>query len=91
MNCKIELKLKWKKHNVLSAAGADNNDANSNNIAFTMKTQNYMSLLSLNEQKMVKSYQNFSDKDLKDQFILNEYKTKSENENTTNEYRYFSN
>ena len=69
MNCKIELKLKWKKHNVLSAAGADNNDANSNNIVFTMKTQNYMSPFSLNEQKMVRSYQHFSEKDLKDQFI----------------------
>ena len=36
-NCKIELKLKWTKYFVLSAAGADNNNANSNNIIFTIK------------------------------------------------------
>ena len=34
-------------------------------------------------------YQNFLLKDLKDQFIGGEYKTKSEYKNTTNEYTYF--
>ena len=29
---KVELKLKWTKHCVLTAVGTDNNDANSNNI-----------------------------------------------------------
>ena len=37
INCKIELKLKWIKCCVLSKAGADSNDANSNNIIFTIK------------------------------------------------------
>ena len=37
INWKIELKLKWKKYCVLSAAGADNNDAYSDNIIFTIK------------------------------------------------------
>ena len=32
-----ELKLKWTKYCLLSAAGADNNDANSNDIIFIIK------------------------------------------------------
>ena len=41
INCKVELKLKWTKHCVLSAAGNKNNndndhDNNSNNIIFTI-------------------------------------------------------
>ena len=32
INCKVELKLKWTKYGVLSAAGADNTDTDSNNI-----------------------------------------------------------
>ena len=37
INCKIELKLKWTKHCVLSSVGADNTDANPNTIIFTIK------------------------------------------------------
>ena len=37
INCKTELKLKWTKYCVLSPAGADNHDANSNNISFTIR------------------------------------------------------
>ena len=37
INGKVELKLKWTKYYVLSAIGADNNDANSNNIILTIK------------------------------------------------------
>ena len=33
----IELKLKWTKYYLLPAAGADNNDANSNDIIFIIK------------------------------------------------------
>ena len=36
INFKIELKLKWTKYCVLFAAGADNNNDNSNNIIFTI-------------------------------------------------------
>ena len=32
VNCELELKLKWTKYCVLSAAGADNTNANPNNI-----------------------------------------------------------
>ena len=34
INCKVEVKLKWTKYCVLTAAGADNVDAN---IIFTIK------------------------------------------------------
>ena len=43
INCKVELKLKWTKYCVLSAAGADNANANPNNIIFSIK--DYMFLL----------------------------------------------
>ena len=37
INCKIELKLNWTKCCAMSAAGADNVNANSNNIILIMK------------------------------------------------------
>ena len=37
INCKIELKINWKKYCVLSAAGAYNTNATPNNIIFTIK------------------------------------------------------
>ena len=37
INCKVELKLKWTKYCVLSAAGNDVNNNDSNNIIFTIK------------------------------------------------------
>ena len=37
INCKVEIKIKWTKCCVLSAAGADNDNVNCNNITFTVK------------------------------------------------------
>ena len=37
INCKVELNFKWTKYCVLSAAGADNDNANPNNIIFIIK------------------------------------------------------
>ena len=37
INCKVELKLKWKRYCVLSAAGDDNTNANRNNTIFNIK------------------------------------------------------
>ena len=59
INCIEELKLKWTKYCILSAASADNINANPNNIIFIIKV------------------------------YWNEYQTKNENKNTTNEFRYF--
>ena len=53
-----------------------------------LETQNYMFLLPLYQQKIIKNYQNFLTKDLKDQFIRMSIK-QNENKNMTNEYRYF--
>ena len=47
INWKVDLKLKWMKHCVLSANGNHNDNANSNNIIFTLKEKSYMSLSSL--------------------------------------------
>ena len=40
IHCKVELKLKWTKYCVLTAVGADNDNANPNNIIFTLKNKN---------------------------------------------------
>ena len=96
INCKVQLKLYLTKHCVLAAAGIENLGTNYNNffIIFTIytvftKTQNYVFLSSLYQQKTIKNYQNFLAKNLKDQCIGVNIKTNSENKNTTNEYRYF--
>ena len=49
ISCKVELKLKWTKCCVLSAAGNDNvNNIVSNNIIFTIKdTKLYVSVVTL--------------------------------------------
>ena len=78
----VELKLRWTKHCIFYVAGTDyangNNDDDS--IIFTIKyTKLYVSILSL----YTRVNQNLS------KIYWNEYKTKSENKNTTNEYRYF--
>ena len=47
INCKVELKLKWTNHCVLSENGNDNDDTNSNNIILTIKdTKLYVVTLS---------------------------------------------
>ena len=63
------IKLKWTKFCVLSVAGADNVNANSNDIIFTMKDAKLyvpvVPLLAKDNQKV----QNFLANDLKDHFI----------------------
>ena len=87
INCKIELKLKWKKCCALSANGNDNDNAN--NINFTIKdTKLYFPVVTLSagdNQKLSK----LLSKGFERSVYWNEYKTKCENKNTTNEYRYF--
>ena len=63
---------------MLSANGYDNTDADPNNIISLLRTQNYMTLVSLYQQKTTRNYQNFFAKDLK---------AKSDNKNKVNEYR----
>ena len=69
INCKKELKLKWKKYCVLSAAGAETAIANSNNFIFTFKDAKlFVSVVALSARDNEK-FKNFLAKDLKDQFI----------------------
>ena len=72
----------------MSTTAVDNDDANSN-ITFTIKDTNlYVPVEILpakGNQKLTKPFSKLSERSI----YWNEYKTKSENENTTNEYRYF--
>ena len=72
INCKVELKLKWTKYCLLSAAGNNNNineNANVNNIIFNIKdTKLYVPVVTLSARDN-QNYQNFLAKDLKDQLI----------------------
>ena len=58
INCKVELNLKSTKYCVLSAAAADNDNANSNNIIFTIKSKKLcvpvVTLTAKDDQKLSK-------------------------------------
>ena len=92
INCKTELKLKWTKYCVLSAAGNDNvinNNTNANNNILTIKdTILYVPVVTLSAKDNQKLSKRIS-KGFEKSLYWNEYKTKSENKNTVNEYRYF--
>ena len=89
ISCKVELKLKWAKYCVLAAAGNDNTNTNLDNIIFSRKdTKLYVpvvTLLAKDNQKLSK----LLGKGFERSVYWNEYKTKSDNKNTTNKYRYF--
>ena len=89
INCKVELKFKWTKYCVLTASGADNVDVNSNNVTFTIKdTKLYVPVVTLSgkdNQKLPKLLSKGFEKSV----CWNDFRAKSENKNTTNEYRYF--
>ena len=76
INCKVELKLIWTKYCVLCAAGADNNDANSNNIIFTLKDTKLYAPVVTYQQETMKNCQNFFANNLKDKFIGTNLKQK---------------
>ena len=73
----------------MSAAGSDSANDNSHNIIFTIKdTKLYVPVVTLSardNQKLSKLLGKGFERSVK----WNEYKTKSENKNTANEYRYF--
>ena len=76
------------KYCILSAAGNYNTNVNLNNIIFTIRDIKwYAPLVTLSARDNQKLWKLLA-KDLKDQFIGMNMK-KSENKNTTNEYRYF--
>ena len=79
INCKVELKLRQRKHCVFSVAGTDNvNGNNDDNIIFAIKdTKLYVPVITLS----VRDNQNLSkllSKEFESSIYWNEYKTKSE-------------
>ena len=89
INCKVELKLKWTSHCVLATAGIDNVSGNKNNIVFIIKgTKLYVSVVILSAKDNQKRSKLLG-KGFEISKYWNKYKTKSENKNTTSEYRYF--
>ena len=91
INCKTEIKLKWAKNCALIANDKDNanDNINANNIIFTIKdTKLYVPAVTLSAKDNQKLSKLLS-KGFERSAYWNEYKTKSGNKNTTNEYRYF--
>ena len=92
VDCKVELKLKWTKYFALHVAGNGNNineGANANNFIFTIKdTKLYVPLVILSAKDNQKVSKLLS-KGFERSVYWNEYKTKSDNKNTTNKFRYF--
>ena len=92
LSCKVELKLKWTKYYILSVAGSENNinnKGNANIIIFTIKdTKLYVPVITLSARGNKKLSKLLS-KRFERSVYWNECKTKSENKNTTNEYRYY--
>ena len=92
INCKVELKLRWSKHCVLSEGSTDNVNGNNNdnNIIFTIRdTKLHVPVVTLStrdNQKLSKLLKGFERS-----VYWNEYKTKSDNKNTTHKFRFFFN
>ena len=89
INCKVELKLTWRKYCVLSAASADKTNVNPDNIMFNIKDTelcvHIVTLSARDNQKLSKLLSKGFDRSV----CCNEYETKSENKDKANEYRYF--
>ena len=91
INCNVEIKLRSTKHCVLFVAGTDNANGNNddNNIIFTIKdTKLYVTVVTLSARDNQKLSKLLS-KGFEISAYWNEYKTKSDNKYTTNEFRYF--
>ena len=94
INSKEELKLKWKKYCVLFAARNDNlnnNDNDNNDIDIISTIKNitlYAPVVTLSSRDIRKLSKPLS-KGFERSVYWNEYKTKSENKNTTIQFRYF--
>ena len=86
INCNVELKLKRRKHCVFSTGGTENdvNDNDNDNNIFTIKdTKLYVPVVTSSARDNQKLSKRLS-KGFKRSVYWNEYKTKSENKNTTN-------
>ena len=86
INFEVKLRVTWIKYYVLAATGVDNTNADPNNIIFTIKDTKFC-VPAVNVS--AKKHRNFKTSWQKRSMYWSEYKTKSENKNTANEYRYF--
>ena len=90
INCKVELKLKWTKYYVFSAAGKDNTNDNPNNYYFYYQRHKIIcSCCNFVSARDNPKLSKLLSKGFEGSIYWNEYKTKRENKNTPNEYRYF--
>ena len=91
INCKVELKLRSTKHCVLSVAGTDNAYANNddNDIISTIKDiKLYVTVVPLSV-KVNQKLSKLVSKGFERSVYWNEYKTKTDNKDTTNKFRFF--
>ena len=91
INCKVEFRLKLTKYCVLLAADVGNINGNDgdNIILFTIKdTKLYVPAVSLS-MKNNKKLSKLLSKGFEKSLYWNEYKTKTKNKDTTNEFRCF--
>ena len=65
INCKVELKLRWTKHWVLSVLGAANPDNDNGANMFTIKDKKLYVPFATLSAKPIKNYQNFIVKGMK--------------------------
>ena len=81
VNCKMQMKLKWKNHCRFSANGNGNDDGSSNNIVLTIKDMklDVITLSAKGNQKQLKLLREGSERSV----YWNEYRTKIENKITT--------
>ena len=87
----MQSRTEWTNYCVLAAAGNDNTNTDPNKVIFTIKdTKLYVLVVTL----LAKVNQKLSEplrKGFERTVHWNEYKTRSKNKDTTNEYRYFLN
>ena len=94
INCNVELKLKWTKYCILSAAGNENhsdndNDDNANKIIFNIKDTKLFVPVKTLPARDNQTLSKLLSKRFERLIYWNEYETKSENKNVTNKFRYF--
>ena len=89
IDCKVELKLRWRNHFVLSATDNDNTDADPNNTIFTTKDTKLYFPNSISSGKYNPKLLKPLSKGFARSVFWNEYITKNENNKTANEYTYF--
>ena len=92
INYKIELKLKWTRFCVFPEASNENyiNDiSNPNNTIFIIKDKKLQVPVATLSGRENKKLSKLFSKGFERSVYWNEYKTKSDNINTTNEFKYF--